>query len=141
MASALMISTLDALARILSKRARDIEAGTCSGDVGDNVDMRREVMITLGGLESSDRDSHHPANMMMWFMSQFSYFTAIRLFTEWGAFEQVPTAKGAAISYTELAARLHAGTDAALIGRSLPEPLHRGFPPSSVGLLTPAQPA
>lgn len=122
MGASMVISALDALAQILSKRAREIEAGTHSADLADNADMRREVMQVVDGLDSSALDPHNPAEMTMWFMNQLSYFTAIRLFIEWGAFEKMPTEKGATISYTELAAKLEVGADAVLVGRFLCQP-------------------
>ena len=118
MGASMVISALDALAQILSKRAREIEAGTHSADLADNADMRREVIV-VDGLDSSALNPHNPAEMTMWFMNQLSYFTAIRLFIEWGAFEKMPTEKGATISYTELAGKLEVGADAVLVGRFL----------------------
>ena len=119
MGSSMVISALDMLAQTLSKRAREIEAGTHPAGLADNADMRGEVMQALDGLHGSALDPHSPAEMMMWFMNQLSYFTALRIFIEWGAFEKMPTEQGAAISYPELAAKIDIGADAVLVGRSL----------------------
>ncbi len=123
----MVISMLDAVAQTLSTRAREIEAGTRSAGLGENADMRQVVMRVLDSLESSSLDPHNPAEMKLWFMGQLSFFTAIRLFIKWGVFEKVPTGKGAAISYAELAASLDADVDAALIGWSSQEFLYRAW--------------
>ena len=124
----MVISMLDAVAQTLSTRAREIEAGTRSASLSDNADMRQAVMRVLDDLESSAMEPHNPSETRLWFMSQLSYFTAIRLFIKWGAFEKVPAGQGEAISYTELAASLQA--DANLIGWFRPEsPFSIDLPP------------
>lgn len=125
MASSTSAPELNALAHRLLRKARDV-AETGSGDT--DPDLRVDIVRALDRLAGTVRDTREPHGMMMWFMSQVSCFTAIRLFLRWNAFEKLPVEEEAAISWAELADVLRG--DVALISKTS---LHS----SSPSLITP----
>ncbi|KAH6856408.1 O-methyltransferase-domain-containing protein [Chaetomium sp. MPI-CAGE-AT-0009] len=102
--------TLEALSKTLAKAAQDLRSGSLSLE---NDTLQRMGLLKAGG-DLIDAVSLPQDKIVLW-LPHFAHFTAIRLFVKWKAFEKVPIEDGAAISYTDLAAKL--GADVSLITR------------------------
>lgn len=109
MASSLA-NTLDALAQKLINAAE----GLRSGNLCLETDTFQRMDLIKAGTDLIDAASLPKDRLLLW-LPQFAHITAVRLFIKWKVFEKIPTEDGAAISYTELAAKL--GADVSLISK------------------------
>ncbi|GAB1316332.1 hypothetical protein MFIFM68171_06542 [Madurella fahalii] len=110
MATHALASKLDALAERLSTAAQQLRLGTISLE----NDTHERMGLVMAGIGLADMVSQ-PKDKMLLPLIQFAHFTAVRMFIKWKAFEKIPLADDAAISYGELAAQL--GADISLITR------------------------
>ncbi|KAK4041718.1 O-methyltransferase-domain-containing protein [Parachaetomium inaequale] len=102
--------TLEALAEMLTKAAKALRSGSLSLE----TDIFQRMGLIQAGTDLINAVSLPKDKTRLWF-PQLAHFTAIRMFIKWRAFEKIPVGDGAAISYTDLAAKL--GGDVSLITR------------------------
>ncbi|KAK4141070.1 O-methyltransferase-domain-containing protein [Dichotomopilus funicola] len=101
---------LEALAERFSKAAQDLRSGNLSleNDTTQRMDLLKagSDLIDIVGL---------PKDKALFWLPQCAHITAIRLFIKWKAFEAIPLNDDAAISESDLAAKL--GANLSLITR------------------------
>ncbi|KXX80342.1 (RS)-norcoclaurine 6-O-methyltransferase [Madurella mycetomatis] len=110
MASQTLADKLDAIAERLSIAAQRLRSGAMSLE----KDTHERMGLVMAGVGLVNMVSQ-PRDKMILPLIQFAHFTAIRMFIKWKAFEKIPLADGAAVSYGELAEQL--GADLSLITR------------------------
>jgi len=107
-----LADTLDTLSQKLANAAEGIRSGNLSLE----TDIFQRMDLIKAGTDLIDAASVPKDKLLLW-LPQFAHITAVRLFIKWKAFEKIPAEDGAAISYTELAAKL--GADVSLISKIL----------------------
>lgn len=110
--AASVASHLEALAERLSKAAQDLRSG--------NLSLENDTTQRMGLIKAShdliDTVGLPKDKALIW-LPQCAHITAIRLFIKWKAFEAIPLDDDAAISESDLAAKL--GANVSLISKTL----------------------
>jgi hypothetical protein len=78
------------------------------------TDDAARIKVATAALELAGA-ARPPGDTIMGWFANMSVISAVRLFLHWGVFDIIPSDKGEAITYAELAWRVHA--DEGLIGQ------------------------